>query len=128
MFLKEWAVAFALTLGVVMGILVLQNMYDSLPDLLDTGAGFQAIVFFYLLSLPAYIPAILPIAFLVSLLFSLGALHRNNEIIAMRAAGASLLRLSRGLWGVGVSALALAALPDGFGHPGYGRKIPNLLR
>lgn len=94
-------VAFVLTLGVVMGILVLQNMYDSLPDLLDTGAGFQAIVFFYLLSLPAYIPAILPIAFLVSLLFSLGALHRNNEIIAMRAAGASLLRLSRGLWGVG---------------------------
>ena len=100
--LKDWAVAFALTLGVIFGILVLQNMYDSLPDLLDTGAGFRAIAFFYLLSLPAYIPAILPIAFLVSLLFSLGTLHRNNEIIAMRAGGASLLRLSRSLWGVGL--------------------------
>lgn len=100
--LKEWAVGFALTLGVVLGILVLQNMYDSLPDLLDTGAGVQAIVYYYMLSLPSYAPAILPVAFLVSLLFSLGSLHRSNEIVAMKAAGISLLGISRALWGIGV--------------------------
>lgn len=100
--LKEWAVGFALTLGVILGILILQNMYDSLPDLLNTGAGFKEILYFYTLALPAYFPAILPVAFLVSLLFSLGGLHRNNEIVAMRAAGASLLRISRSLWVVGL--------------------------
>jgi lipopolysaccharide export system permease protein len=104
---KEWAVGFALTMGVVVGILLLQNMYDSLPDLIDTRAGFTEILFFYLLSLPAYFPAILPITFLVSLLFSIGSLHRNNEIVAMRAAGVSLFRISRSLWFVGALLSAL---------------------
>lgn len=95
---KEWAVGFALTLGVIVGILILQSMYDTLPDLLDAEASLRQIVYYYSLELPTYLPAILPIAFLVSLLFSLGSLHRNNEIVAMRASGASLLRISRSLW------------------------------
>jgi len=99
---KEWLVGFALTLGVIVGILILQNMYDSLPDLLDTDAGFKQILFYYSLALPTYLPAILPIALLVSLLFTLGTLHRNNEIIAMRASGASLFRISRSLWVAGL--------------------------
>ncbi len=93
---------FALTLGVILGILILQNMYDTLPDLLDTKAGFREIVYYFALALPTYFPTILPVAFLVSLLFSLGGLHRNNEIVAMRSAGASLLQISRSLWGVGL--------------------------
>ncbi len=100
--LKEWATAFLLTLGVIVGLLVLQNMYDTLPDLLDTGASVEAIVFYYALALPNYVPAVLPIAFLVSLLFSLGSLHRNNEIVAMRAGGRSLWRISRPLWLAGL--------------------------
>ena len=100
--LKEWLIAFALTLGVIVGILILQNMYDSLPDLLDTDASFKQILFYYSLALPTYLPAILPIALLVSLLFSLGTLHRNNEIIAMRASGADLMRISRSLWVAGL--------------------------
>ncbi len=100
--LKEWAVGFALTLGVIVGILILQNMYDSLPDLLNTNASAGQIIFYYGLALPTYLPAILPIAFLVSLLFSLGSLHRNNEIVAMRASGGSLFRISRSLWAVGL--------------------------
>lgn len=105
--LKEWLVGFALTLGVIVGILILQNMYDSLPDLLKADAGFKQIIFYYSLAMPTYLPAILPIALLVSLLFTLGTLHRNNEIIAMRASGASLFRISRYLW---VSGLLLSLL------------------
>lgn len=93
---------FTLTLGVIVGILILQNMYDSLPDLLDADATVGQILFYYSLSLPTYLPAILPVAFLVSLLFSLGSLHRNNEIVAMRASGSSLFRISRSLWVAGL--------------------------
>jgi len=99
---KEWLVGFALTVGVIVGILVLQNMYDSLPDLLDADATVGQIFFYYSLSLPTYLPAILPIAFLVSLLLSMGSLHRNNEIVAMRASGNGLFRISRSLWGAGL--------------------------
>ena len=100
--LKEWLIAFTLTLGVIVGILILQNMYDSLPDLLDTDASLKQILYYYSLALPTYLPAILPIALLVSLLFALGTLHRNNEIIAMRASGASLMHISRSLWVAGL--------------------------
>lgn len=106
--LKEWAQGFALILGLIVGILILHNMYDSLPDLLDMAAkteeiGTKDIVFYYTLALPSYLPVILPIAFLVSLLFSLGNLHRNNEIIAMRASGSGILRISRSLWAAGIA-------------------------
>jgi lipopolysaccharide export system permease protein len=99
---KEWLIGFALTMGVIVGILILQNMYDTLPDLLDSHATIGQVVFYYSLSLPTYLPAILPIALLVSLLFTLGTLHRNNEIIAMRASGAGLFRISRSLWLAGL--------------------------
>ena len=99
---KEWVTAFSLVIGMVLGILVLQNMYDTLPDLLNARAGAGAIIVYYALSVPGYLPAILPISFLVSILFSIGNLHRNGEIIALRAAGASLLRMSRPLWLVGL--------------------------
>ncbi|MGK0310098.1 MAG: lipopolysaccharide export system permease protein [Lentimonas sp.] len=105
--LKEWVQGFALILGLIVGILILQNMYDSLPDLLGMNARPEEIVFYYTLALPIYLPLILPIAFLVSLLFSLGNLHRNNEIVAMRASGAGLLRISRSLWCVGIALTGL---------------------
>lgn len=98
---KEWLVGFALTLGVIVGILVLQNMYDTLPDLLELEASAGQMVFYYALALPNYLPAILPVAVLVSVLFSLGSLHRNNEIVAMRASGCGLFRISRSLWLMG---------------------------
>ena len=100
--LKEWLIAFALTLGVIVGVLILQNMYDSLPDLLQADASSKQILLYYSLALPSYLPAILPIALLVSLLFTLGNLHRNNEIIAMRASGVSLINISRSLWVAGL--------------------------
>ena len=81
---KEWVQGFALVLSVIIGILILQNMYDSLPDLLEMKAAANEIVFYYALALPSYLPTILPIAFLVSLLFSLGNLHRDDLIIAMQ--------------------------------------------
>jgi LPS export ABC transporter permease LptG len=106
---KEWLSAFALTLLVVLGLLVLQNMYDSLPDLLEFGAGIKTIGVYYILRIPGFIPAVLPIAFLVSLLLALGNLHRNNEIVAMRASGRNLLHISMPLWLAGV-ALSLLML------------------
>ena len=99
--LKEWLVGFMFTLFVVVGILILQNMYETLPDLLGCDAGLSQIIFYYSLALPSYLPAIFPVALLVSLLFCLGSLHKNNEILAMRASGAGLFRISRSLWGAG---------------------------
>ena len=100
--LKEWLVGFMFTLCLIVGILILQNMYETLPDLLGCDAGLSNIIFYYSLALPSYLPAIFPVALLVSLLFCLSSLHKNNEIMAMRASGAGLFRISRSLWGAGL--------------------------
>lgn len=99
---REWLQSFLLTLGVVIGLLILQNMYDTLPDLLNQSASWRDIMLYYAWALPMYIPATLPIILLVSVLLSMGSLHRNNEIIAMRVGGIHLFKISRSLIVVGL--------------------------
>lgn len=94
----EWLKAFTLALGVTLGLLLLEDMYDDLPDLLDYGAGPLEVARYYVVLIPSLLPTILPLALIISILFSLGNLHRNNEIMAMRAGGLNLWCITRSLW------------------------------
>lgn len=96
--LREWFAILGLVLGAVLGLLLMQSMYDDLRDLLEMDAGVVDIAFYFAVKLPSYLSIVLPLAMLVSLLYALGQLHRNNEIIALRAAGVGLLRITRVLW------------------------------
>jgi lipopolysaccharide export system permease protein len=100
--LSEWLKTLGLVLAATLGLLLLQEMYDSFRDLLDDGAGGRDIAVYYAVRMPGYLTVVLPLALLISLLYSLGQLHRNNEFTAMRAAGLSLFRLTRGVWVTGV--------------------------
>jgi lipopolysaccharide export system permease protein len=100
--LGEWLKTLGLVLAATLGLLLLQEMYESFRDFLDDGAGSHDIAVYYAMRLPSYITVVLPLALLISLLYSLGQLHRNNEFTAMRAAGLSLFRLTRGIWVVGL--------------------------
>jgi lipopolysaccharide export system permease protein len=97
---------FALTLGVFVGLLLLQNVYDNLKDLIEFGAGAAGIANYYAVLLPSYLPLILPLVLMISILFSLGQLHRQSEIIAMRACGLSLWRITRSVWLFGLVLMA----------------------
>ena len=90
-----------LALAAILGLLLLQNIYDNLKDLVDFGASPGDILLYYLVLIPSFLPTVLPLAFLISILFGLGQLHRNNEISAMRACGLSVWRISRTLWWTG---------------------------
>jgi len=94
----EWLKVFTLTLGVLTGMLVLQDMYDELPVLLSFGADLESLVTYYLVLIPSFFPLVLPVSILISLLISVGSLHRDNEIIALRSGGLSLWKISRTLW------------------------------
>jgi len=102
---------FAMALCAFIGLLLLQNVYDNLKDLVDFGAGAKDILFYYAVLLPSYMPTILPLVFMIAILFSLGQLHRNSEIVAMRACGLSLWRITRSIWALGLLlAIAMFAL------------------
>lgn len=98
---REWAKVFALTLMAVKGLLVLDDVQSHLPDLLEHGAGVEEIVRYYSLTLPTFLPHVIPLSLLVSILFVLGQRHRYHEITAMRCAGLGLFRITRTLWAAG---------------------------
>ena len=100
--LGEWLKILGLVLAATIGLLLMQEMYDDFRDLLDDGAGAVDILVYYAVRMPSFLTVVLPLALLISLLYSLGQLHRNNEFTAMRAAGLSLFRLTRGIWVIGV--------------------------
>jgi len=102
--LSEWLKVFALLLGATLGLLLLQALYDEFRDLLAAGAGAAAILAYFATLLPSHFAVVLPLAFLLSLLYVLGKFHRQNEITALRGAGLGVLRITRALW------LAAAAL------------------
>ena len=100
--LAEWFKVFLASIGVTLGILLLHDMYNDLGDLINYGAGLGRVLYYYWLLLPSFVPVVLPVSLLISIIFVLGNFHKNNEITAMRAAGMNDLRITRSLWFAGI--------------------------
>jgi lipopolysaccharide export system permease protein len=102
--LREWLQILALFLVAFCGLLFVQICYDDFRDMLDAGIGLPEFLRYLLITLPSFLGIVLPIALLLSLLFTLTKLHRANEFTAMRTAGIGFLRLTAPIWFVGVLA------------------------
>lgn len=100
--MREWLKRLGLVLGACLGLLLMQALYDDFRDLLEDGATAVDLAVYYTIKLPSYLSVVLPLALLVSLLYTLGQMHRNQEFTALRAAGVGLFRITRGIWLVGV--------------------------
>ena len=96
--LREWLSILGLILCATIGLLLMQALYDSFRDLIDLHVHGMDLLMYYAVLLPSYFSVVLPISLLLSLLFVLGKLHRNNEILAIRAAGLNIFRTTRSLW------------------------------
>ena len=95
--LSEWLKIFLIAACLVMGLIVVQEVYSRLNGLIQRGASFWEIFLIFLLTVPRFLPSIIPMVLLLSVLFSVSAMHRKNEIIAMKAAGVSLWKISQPL-------------------------------
>ena len=104
--LREWLTILGIVLGATFGILMLQEMYGSFPDLRENHASTSEMLRYYAVVAPSFLSIVLPVSVLVSVLYTFSQLHRHNEIIAMRAAGIGLMRITRWLW-VGAGMLSV---------------------
>ncbi len=98
------------TLLVVLVLLVLSGLYLFVSQQDDIGVGTFGVddaFVFALLNLPQYAFDLLPIAALIGALLALGNLARSLELIVVRTAGVSTMRI--GLW-VGLAGLILMAI------------------
>lgn len=89
----------------MIGMVVLYDLYDNFPDFKEYGASFGDILIFYQFLIPSLSPEIINLALLLSTLFSLGSLHRNNEITAMKACGLNIFQITKPVW---LSALVMS--------------------
>lgn len=108
--LAEWAKVFALALLSFVGIMLLSVSYNWIPDFLSWGASFGTITAFLLLRLVQDLSLLIPISLLISVIFVLATMNRNQEISAARAAGIGMARLTAPLWAVGGLLAGLLAL------------------
>lgn len=105
--LREWLKILGLVVGAMLGLLFAQVLYDDFRTLNDLGArGVDFWVYFFV-TLPSFLAIVLPIALLISLLFVLGKLHRANELVVLKAAGISILRITAPVWFIGILACGL---------------------
>jgi lipopolysaccharide export system permease protein len=100
--LREWLQILGLVLLAFIGLLLVQVMYDDFRRLRDLGARGLDLWMYFFVTMPSFLALALPVALLVSLLLTLGQLHRANELTAMRTAGVGFLRLTRPIWFIGV--------------------------
>ncbi len=103
---REILAATALVLFAVLGLFA---FFDFINEIEDVGKGgyslYQAFVY-VLLTLPARVYELLPVAVLVGTLYALATLARHSEITVMRAAGMSTLALARSLGLIGLVLVA----------------------
>jgi lipopolysaccharide export system permease protein len=100
--LSEWLKMLGLLLAATMGLLLMAALYDDFRDIMQLGVGAGDILMYYVTLMPSFLSVVLPLSMLLSLLFVLGKLHRNNELMAIRAAGLNIFGTTRALWLAGV--------------------------
>src|SRR5688500_3659335 len=78
------------------------DLFDELEDFQKAQLGIDDIARYYLVKTPELLVTVLALALLLALLDALTTHARHNEMVAMRAAGLSLARISMPYLAVGV--------------------------
>lgn len=90
--LRQFIQTAAFALLAFMVIFVVVDMMENLDDFLDHQAGAATIATYYLWFLPEIIKLMIPVAMLLSALFTTGRLSTFNELSALKSGGMSLYR------------------------------------
>ena len=88
---RQFAVAFASVLGVIVGLVMLFDTIELLRRTIAVeDAGLRTVLGMVLLKLPHTIQDTLPFIVMVAMMFALFHLARNHELVVMRSAGVSV--------------------------------------
>jgi len=110
----EWVKVFALAMAGFVGLMLLSEGYNWIPDFLSWGASVWTISAFLLLGVVRNLSLLIPVSLLISVIFVLATMNRNQEIAAARAAGIGMTRLTAPLWVVGGLLAGLLVLLNAF--------------
>jgi lipopolysaccharide export system permease protein len=86
---------FSLSLGALCFVMLTRELLRLVELLVSKGVGFFAVLKVFAHLLPSFLVLTLPIAGIIASITAFGRLSIDKELVAMRAAGLSLLRLAR---------------------------------
>ncbi|MFH1220731.1 MAG: LptF/LptG family permease [Candidatus Eisenbacteria bacterium] len=110
-------------------IFITLDMVENADDFIDNDVGTSTVLKYYAFQVPYIFTLTLPVAVMISALFTIGQLARRNELVAMRASG---IRFARTMAPLVVGGLAASMLSLGvaeFVQPSANaivRKIKNV--
>lgn len=92
---RQFAVIFGICLGALVMIWLLMDLSGIIGDLRDCEHPLATAARLYGVRAPAVLLLLLPYALLLALLYALGKLSSDREIVSMLQSGRSLIRISR---------------------------------
>ena len=92
-------------LMIMLGLLAMFSFFDLIQELDNLGRGNYGInnmLVFVLLSIPGHVYEVVPVAVLLGMMYSLGTLGANSELVVMRVSGLSLPQIGIALLKIGM--------------------------
>lgn len=89
---------------------IVLDLFGSLDNFVEAGTPVRRIAQYYAYLLPSAFFIIFPISLLLAILYALSSLTKTNELVAMRACGISLIRLTLPIIVIGLVVSVLVAI------------------
>lgn len=105
---------------IMLGLISMFSFFDLIQELDSLGRGnynINNMLIFVLLSIPGHVYEVVPVAVLIGMMVSLGALSRSSELIVMRVSGLSIIDIGLALIKVGLLFTVLTFLVGEFITP-----------
>ncbi len=90
---KRFMSIFSLCLLGIIVIFIIVDMIENLDSFIDNNVPWNITTIYYIYFVPYIIIIILPVATLMTTVFSIGLMARHNEIVALKALGYSFYRI-----------------------------------
>lgn len=91
---KNVSLGYLFILFVFIGLYFVADIFTNLSDILQAKTPPLILIQYYIASLPLIFLRVSPLALLISTLYTFGELNKNNEVVSIRVAGLSILRIA----------------------------------
>lgn len=99
---KEFVTPFLLAMMSFAIIILVVRIFEDIRFIMDHKPAFLLTAKYFLLQVPFLLLQVTPVAVLMAVLFSLGRLSKDSELIAMRAGGSSIFLVTLPLLAIGL--------------------------
>lgn len=100
--LRQLLAPFAFALTSLTALMLLDQVAKMFRDLVGKGLGWRIITEVFMLSIPFMLAVVVPMAVLVTVLYTFTRMASDNEVTAMKASGVSLFRIGLPVLGAAV--------------------------